>query len=122
MLNKWCIVSGTLGIALGLGVALQAQAGAPADRKIHLEGCVAPAGGGYVLHGVKVIAASPGVNDSPDRTFTLKQVDPERLRGLSGKRADVSARLAGTEDAPELQVIAITEAMGLCPASPAGKS
>ena len=121
MMNKWRLVGGALGIVLGLGV-IHAQAGAGGDRKLHLEGCVAPAGGGYVLHGVKVIAASPGVNDSPDRTFTLTQVDPERLRRLSGKRADVSGRVAGTDEAPELQVIAIVEAVGQCPAGPAGKS
>jgi hypothetical protein len=118
MSNNERLVTGVLAILFGVGAGVYAQTGAAADHKLHIEGCVAPAGGGYVLKGVKVIAASQGVDDSPNRTFTLKQVDPERLKALSGKRADVSARVSGTDAAPELDVIAITESVGQCPAPP----
>jgi hypothetical protein len=124
MRTKALLVSAVLAIAAGLATAAHAQDQKQTqDRKINVEGCVRPGpGGSYVLTDLKVIAASPGVDDSADRTYTLAQVDPARLGALSGKRAGVSARVAGTDQAPRLDVISIVEAVGTCPAKAGGGS
>jgi hypothetical protein len=146
MLKRLLLVTGAFAVSLSVALVAspqsQSAAAAPspaqsADKKINLEGCVypaseLPAGGqaaaqqgqmkSYVLTDAKIISISPGVNDSVDRVFTLEQVPQERLSGLSGKRADVSARVAGSDQAPQLQVISIIETVGACPAKPQSRS
>jgi hypothetical protein len=113
-----------------------AAATAANDKKVNLEGCVfpkralsskepvtVPAGSpgnaeDYVVTDTRVISASTGLPALESRVFTVKGVDPEKLRDLIGKRAQVSARVDDKPSMPELQVISLVETVGSCPAVP----
>jgi len=106
------------------------------DKKVNLDGCVfpkralsskepvtVPAGSAgtvddYVVTETHVISASTGLPALEGRVFTVKGVEPEKLRDLIGKRAQVSARVDDKPSMPELQVISVIETVGSCPAVP----
>lgn len=110
-----------------------ATASAATDKKVNVEACAFPkralssktavtASAGspedYVVTDTHVISASDGLPALEGRVFAVKGVEQEKLRGLIGKRVQVSARIDDKPSMPELDVISMIETVGSCPEVP----
>lgn len=100
---------------------------------VHLEGCVftessltgtvpdtISAGSvlAYVLTQVKVISGAVPADVAAKTTYSLKDVDQDRMRSLYRKRVGVTGRTGTGSDRPDLDVVSIREISGGCSPRP----
>jgi hypothetical protein len=146
MINQRVALIGAVAFSCLVGFRVDAQRGAPPagqegtatanaanEKKANLEACVFPKRAlssttvvtvpegsveDYVVTDTHVISVSPGLPALEGRVFKVTGGDPAKLRGLIGKRVQLSARVDDKPSMPELQVISMIESVGSCPVVP----